>query len=188
MTVRDCALAHAADAAIAARATAISSRVSPDSLADHVTTAMRQVISDGTPGCAGEEPQFLAPPYRWMRVRAALRAAPPGASRHPRSAEWEHTYRQAIPGTTAARQLRLIDRWYARDQSNTPAVTTVIWGSRPNPAIEQSVGARAGADVWPARLTAALSAFATLRWPRKMLIRPGGDHRREAAGKQASGD
>jgi hypothetical protein len=186
---RDCALSHAADAAVAARATAISSRVSPDALAGHITTAMRQVIKDGTPGCADEEPQFLAPPYRWMRVRAALRAAAPtGTGRHPRSDEWEHTYCQAIPGTTAARQLRLIDRWYARDQADTQAVTTVIWGNRPHPAIEQCVGTRAGADLWPARLTEALSAFATLRWVRRMLVRPGAGRRREAAGKRASGE
>ena len=72
---RDCAISHAADAAVAARAPAISTRVSPAALAAHVVTAMRQVISDGTPGCAAEEPQYLAPSYRWALVRDALRSA-----------------------------------------------------------------------------------------------------------------
>jgi hypothetical protein len=107
-----------------------------------------------------------------MRVRAALRAAAPDAGRHPRSEEWEDTYGQAIPGTTAVRQLHLIDRWYARDQSDTRAVNSVIWGSRSHTAIEQYVGVRVCSHVWAARLTAALTAFARAPWARTMLAQP----------------
>jgi uncharacterized protein len=170
--LRDCALSHAADAAVAARAPAISTRVSPAALTAHVVTAIRQVISDGTPGCADEEPQYLAPPYRWMLVRAALRTTP-GEARHPRSEEWEHAYSEQIPGATAAQQLRVINRRCSRDQRETQAVTTVIWGIRPGPALEQATGARAGDGDWPARLTEALTAFARMPWPPRLLIWPG---------------
>jgi hypothetical protein len=170
--LRDCALSHAADAAVAARITAISTRVSPEVLAAHVAGAMRQFISDSTPGCASEEPQYLAPPYLWMLVRGALRSADPGEGRHPRSDEWEHAYGEPVPGATAAQQLRVINRRFTRDQRDARTVHTVIWGTRPRPAIEQAIGAHADSDDWPARLTDTLTAFARLPWPRKLLIRP----------------
>jgi hypothetical protein len=184
--IRDCALSHAVDAAVAARVAVISTRVSPAALASHVAGAMRQVITSGTPGCAQEEPQYLAPPYRWMLVRGALRAAAPGQGRHPRSSEWEHAYGERIPGTTTAEQLQVINRRYARDQRDTRAVHTAAWGDRPHPAIEQAVGARAGSEDWAAQLADALAAFARLPWPRTLLTSPGS---RSAAGlERRAGD
>jgi hypothetical protein len=170
--LRDCALAHATDAAVTARIPAISTRISPDDLATHAVTAMRQVITSGTPGCADEESDYLAPPYRWMLVRGALRAADPGDGRHPRSDEWEQLYSEPIPGATIAQQLRVINRRYAEDQRGTAAVTAVVWGTRPSSAIEQAVGVRPDSDDWAARLNTALTAFARLPWPRKLLVRP----------------
>ena len=169
---RDCAISHAADAAVAARAPAISSRVSPAALSLHVVTAMRQVIGDGKPGCAAEEPQYLAPPYRWALVRDALRSAPPAdGGRHPRSQEWEHVYGRPVPGRTASEQSRVVTRWCARDQHDAQAVASVIWGTRPRPAIEQAVGCRAGDPAWPALLAEMLTAFARSPWPRALLRR-----------------
>jgi len=88
---RDCALSHATDEAVAARAAVISARVSPGPLAAHVVTAMRQALTD-KPWLCAEEPQFLAPPYQWVFVLESLQAAcrDGGGGRHPRSAEWEH--------------------------------------------------------------------------------------------------
>jgi hypothetical protein len=182
--LRDCAISHVADAAVAARIPVISTRVSPARLAVHVVTSMRQVISNGTPDCAGEEPQFLAPPYRWMLVRAALRTAADGG-RHPRSDEWEYAYGESLPGATGAQQLRVINRRYTRDQQDTQAVRIVIWGTRPRPAIEQAIGTRPGSGDWPTRLADTLTAFARLPWPRKLLTRPGAAHG-QAAGMLAA--
>jgi hypothetical protein len=122
--LRDCALSHAADGAVAARVPAISARVSPDVLAVHVTAAMRQAIAEGTRACEPEEPQYLAPPYKWALVRDALRPArrSPAAGRHPRSSEWERTYGQLVPGATAKAQLNAVTRWYLRDQRDSQAV------------------------------------------------------------------
>jgi hypothetical protein len=183
--LRDCVISHAVDAAVAARAPAISTWVSPAALAAHVVTAMRRFVSDGTPGCADEEPEFLARPYRWMLVRGALRTAPADGARHPRSDEWDHTYGEPVPGTTVAQQLRAINRRYAQDQRDIEAVRTVIWGSRTRPAIEQCVGTRVSSDDWAVRLADALAAFARLPWPRKLLARPG-SRRQMTAGKQAT--
>jgi uncharacterized protein len=188
--LRDCAISHAADAAVAARVPAISMRVGPAALAAHVVTAMRQVIGGRTPECAAEEPEYLAPPFRWALVRDALRSAASsaGAGRHPRSQEWEHTSGEPVPGATIARQLRAINRRYARDQRDTQAVTTVIWGTRPHPAIERAIGTQTGNDDWPARLADALTAFARLAWPPRLLTRPRAASGRVAAGKQAAGE
>jgi DNA helicase HerA-like ATPase len=171
--LRDCTISHAADAAVAARAPAINTRVSPAALGAHVVTAMRQVISDGAPGCAAEEPEYLAPPFRWTLVRDALRSSGPlpGEGRHPRSDEWERTYGQPVPGRDTSQQARMVTRWYARDQRDTQAVTTVIWGIRPRTAIEQAAGSRAGTPDWPAQLTEMLAAFAKAPWPLALLGR-----------------
>jgi uncharacterized protein len=184
--LRDCALSHAADAAVAARVPAISARVSPGALAAHVAAVMRQAVADGTPGCTAEEPQYLAPPYRWALVRDALRTAAPGTGRNPRSGEWERAYGQPVPGRTAPQQARTVARWHARDQRDAQAVATVIWGARPRPAIEQAVGCRAGDPGWPAQLAEMLTAFARSPWPRALLRRS--PPRSQATRKQADDD
>ena len=134
---------------------------------------MRQAISDGAPGCAAEEPQYLAPPFRWTLVRDTLRSASPlpGEGRHLRSEEWERTYGQPVPGRDTSQQARAVTRWYARDQRDTQAVSTVIWGIRPHTAIEQAAGSRAGTADWPAQLTDMLTAFAKTPWPLALLRR-----------------
>jgi len=184
--LRDCALSHAADAAVAARVAAISTRVSPGALAAHVADVMRQAVADGTPGCAAEEPQYLAPPYRWALVRDALRTPAQGGGRHPRSEEWERDCGQPVPGRTAAQQARAVARWHARDQRDTQAVAVVVWGTRPRPAIEQAVGCRAGEPGWPAQLAEMLTAFARSPWPRALLRRS--PPRSQAPPKRAGDD
>ncbi|HWG13955.1 MAG TPA: hypothetical protein VG268_11850, partial [Streptosporangiaceae bacterium] len=59
--LRDCALSHAVDAAVASRTPAISGRVSPIGLASHVGDAMRARLVSGTSTCEKDEPQWLAP-------------------------------------------------------------------------------------------------------------------------------
>ena len=120
-----------------------------------------------------------------MLVRAALRTTPADA-RHPRSEEWEHTYSEQIPGATAAQQLLVINSRYTRDQRDTQAITTVIWGTRPRPAIEQAIGARAGTGDWPDRLADALTAFARTPWPPRLLTRPGAAPSPVTAGMEAA--
>lgn len=103
--LRDCALSCAVDAAVAYRAPVISSRVSPPALAAHVTAAMRTALDDHRWLCERAEPAYLAPCYRWGLVLDSLKTRhrkhhAPG--RDPRSAEWEATYSQPIPGDTLA--------------------------------------------------------------------------------------
>jgi hypothetical protein len=173
--LRDCAISHTADAAVAARAPAISTRVSPPALAAHAVTAMRQAVVADTRPCADQEPQYLAPPWQWTLVRAALRsAAQAGGGRHPRSDLWEATYGRPVPGKTADHQFRTVSRWFGQDQLDTRQVGVVLWGTRPHPAIEQAVGTTAASSDWAARLTEALTAFVHLTWPRHLLHRDPG--------------
>jgi uncharacterized protein DUF87 len=58
--LRDCALSHGVDAAVAARAPLFSTRVGAPALAAHVGTAMRVRVAQGMWLCPEQEPKWLA--------------------------------------------------------------------------------------------------------------------------------
>jgi hypothetical protein len=169
--LRDCALSHAVDAAVAARIPVISSRVSPVALARHVTETLREVGAEGKLPCATEAPEFLTPSFQWVLVKEALASghATHDEPRHPRSAEWEVTYGRPIPGRTLAAQLVAVNRWDTAAQSDTTAVAVVLWGIRPHSAIERAVGARRDDAAWDTRLADALTAFTRPQWPLRVF-------------------
>jgi uncharacterized protein len=172
----DCALGHAVDDAVAARAAVITSRVSPGPLAVHVVTAMRQAVADGTWPCDREEPPYLAPSYRWVLVLEALQAARRDGQdgRHPRSADWEQAYGRGIPGPDGASQLAAVTRWHAAAQRDPAQLHAVAWGQRPGPALERAAGAKAGDHDWTERVACHLDVFVQpCRWPLDYLTSPG---------------
>jgi hypothetical protein len=72
--LRDCALAQAADDAVASRVPAFAARVSGPALAGHVAAAMRAAIDEDRWECEEHEPRWHAPAVR-QRDGAARRAA-----------------------------------------------------------------------------------------------------------------
>jgi len=171
--LRDCALSHAVDAAVAARTPAISSRVSGPALAAHVIVAMHAALDDHRCLCDQQEPGWLAPPYRWALVLDSLRARhrnDPAATPHPATRDWEAAYRRPIPGQTCASQLEEIQRWHDADRRDPFQVRAVAYGTRLTTAIEHAVGARAEDPDWDQRLTDALTAFRDCHWPRDYLL------------------
>jgi DNA helicase HerA-like ATPase len=172
----DCALGHAVDDAVAARAAVISARVSLRPLALHAVAAMRQALADGSWLCDREEPRYLAPSYRWVLVLESLQKAcrDEQDGRHPRSAEWTRTYGRAIPGPDCASQLAAVTRWHAGDRRDSERLQAVAWGRRPAPALERAAGATAGDPDWTERLGSLLDAFTQpCRWPLDYLLPPG---------------
>ena len=170
--LRDCAISHAADAALGARVPVIAGRVSPVGLASHVSTAIRSRVWRGSWLCQREEPKWLAPAYKWTLVLDALKSADrknPGAGRHPRSPEWERTYGQAITGDTLARQVGTVQRWYDGAQRDDWEVRAVAFGVDIPSEIEKAAGARAEDDDFEERLTGYLDQFVDCRWPRLYL-------------------
>jgi hypothetical protein len=168
----DCALSHAVDAAIAARVPAISSRVSPDSLATHVTAVIGDLISGSEPACDAGEPQYLAAPYQWALIQDALKEAcqdDTASGPHPSTALWEQRCGRPVPGDTCDEQLRVVHRWHARAQRDTRAITATVWGTRPHTAIEQAVAGRVSDDTWPYQLADALDSFTKVSWTRNLL-------------------
>ena len=166
--LRDCALSHAVDAAVASRTAVISARTSGAALAVHLTTAIHTALDDGRWLCDQHESQWLAPPYRWALVLDSLQALhrrDPGAGPHPRTAEWQAAYACAIPGADCASQLQTVQRWYDTDQRDQQQIRAVGYGTRPVSAVEQAVGARAADPDWEQRLADALTAFRDCRWP-----------------------
>jgi DNA helicase HerA-like ATPase len=157
--LRDCALSHAVDAAVAARAPVIAARSDPGRLADHLITVLGGRL-DGGSICTGEEPHWFTIPYRWCLVLEELQAAhrrAPDAGRHPDSHTWEQVYGQPIPGNGIAGQLGQVSRWWDRDQRDQAARDITLWGAATPSAIETAVGARRTDDDWAARLTEAVT-------------------------------
>ena len=72
--LRDCALSHGVDAAVASRAPLICARVSAPALASHIETAMQVRVTQGMWLCPEQEPKWLAPAPR----PAAGQAGPAG--------------------------------------------------------------------------------------------------------------
>jgi DNA helicase HerA-like ATPase len=170
--LRDCAISHAVDAALAARVPVIAGRVSAVGLASHVSTAIRSRMSQGSWLCQREEPRWLAPAYKWTLVLDALKSADrknPGACPHPRTSEWERTYGQAVTGDTCARQVGTVQRWYDGAQRDAWEVRAVAFGVDSPSAIEQAAGARAEDDDFDERLAGYLDQFVDCRWPRLYL-------------------
>jgi len=170
--LRDCAISHGIDAALAVRVPVIAGRVSPVGLASHVSTAIRSRMSQGSWLCQREEPRWLAPAYQWTLVLDTLKTADrknPGAGPHPRSPEWERTYGQAITGDTCARQVGTVQRWYDSAQRDAWEVRAVAFGVDSPSAVERAVGASAEDDDFEERLTGYLDQFVDCRWPRLYL-------------------
>ena len=170
--LRDCAISHGVDAAVAARVPVIAGRVSPVGLAAHVSTAIRSRLSRESWLCQREEPKWLAPAYKWTLVLDALKSADrknPAAGPHPRSAEWERTYGQVIAGDTAARQVGTVQRWHDGAQRDGWEVRAVAFGVDSPASIERAAGACAVDDDFEERLTGYLEHFIDCRWPRLYL-------------------
>ena len=166
--VRDCAVSHAVDAAVAARASTFAARISPDALASHVATALRRWIADGGQECVFPEPQWLAPAFRWALILDDLKTLDrktPGSSRHPQTVNWEATTGRRIPGETCARQIGVVQRWYDADQRNPADVRRIAFGTMRPAALETAVGAKSGDEDWDQRLSEALTQLHDCRWP-----------------------
>jgi hypothetical protein len=145
--LRDCALSHAVDTAVASRIPVISSRLSGPGLAVHVIAAMRAALDEDRWLCERNEPQWLAPPYQWALVLDSLRARhrrDPDSGPDPRTAEWETAYSRAIPGQTCASQLEVVQRWYDADQRDQQQVHAVAYGSQRHRARCRRPGQRPG--------------------------------------------
>ena len=170
--MRDCAISHGVEEAVGARVPVIAARVSPAGLAAHVSAAIGSGMSRGTWLCQREEPGWLSPAYKWTLVLDALKSFDrknPGAGPHPRSAEWERTYGQAITGDTCARQVGTVQRWYDAAQRHAWEVRAVAFGVDSPSSVERAVGASAEDDDFEERLAGHLDQFVDCRWPRLYL-------------------
>ena len=170
--LRDCALSHGADAAVAARAPLICARVSPAALASHVVTAMRARVTRGMWMCPPEEPAWLAPAYQWVHVLDALTAGDPAQNdRGPdrRTRDWADAYGRAIPGETPAHQAATVQRWHDRGLRAAGSMRGVAFGLATPSAVERAIGTSAADDDFGPRLAEYLEQFADCGWPHLYL-------------------
>ncbi|MFI7212952.1 ATP-binding protein [Micromonospora maritima] len=172
--LRDCAISHAVDAAVASRSAAITATASPTALAAHVTDAIQARLAHSRT-CPTEEPRWLARPYRWCLVHDALKdhcRDNPSAGRHPRSDTWAREYGRQIPGDDGAAQWQAVRTWFDADLRETATVESVVWGTAGRSAIQSALGATRGAPDWNNRLTESLADFIDCTWPLRYLSQP----------------
>jgi len=181
--LRDCAIAHAVDDAVAARVPAImggpasgSGAAGAPALSAHVATAMRAALGDGAWPCQRDEPHWLAPAWQPERLLAILESRErdhPGGGPHPDTAAWQERLGRRIPGSTCAQQAAAVWAWHARAQRDPAAITGATFGHRTPSVIEQAVGARASDPDWHVELASALADFTFdgPQWPASLLRR-----------------
>lgn len=171
--LRECALSHAVDDAVATRASVLSPESDPADFSIHVLDSMTGYLC-GKVRCNTEEVRYLARPYRWAWLRDELIVAQrtdPHSGRHPRSDEWEARYGRPIPGNTVATQLAAVTVWFNADLADLKLRQAVAFGTRTPSAVEDAVGSTAGATDWRDRLTALLAeTFVSCQWPRRYLV------------------
>ena len=173
--LRDCALSHATDEAVASRIPAISATVSGIALAAHVTDAMRAALDEGRWACDAHEPQWLAPAWQWAGLLDELRTWDrdhPGAGPHPRTQDLQARHSRAIPGSTCAEQAATVQRWHDAAQRDPETLRVVALGVRSPSGVEQAVGARIADPDWNPRLAAALADFPATDWVPAQLALP----------------
>ena len=176
MRLRDCALSHGVDAAVASRAPLICARVSPPALASHVVTALRARVSRGMWMCLPEEPRWLAPAYQWALLLDALTIgdpAPAGVGPDSRTGEWESVYGRRIPGPTRAHQAATVHRWHDGGLRDDTRLRGLAFGLTVPSAVERAIGARAGDEDFGPQLAAHLEEFQDCYWPHLYLKRAG---------------
>ena len=167
----DCALSHAVDAAVVARTEVLQPTVDPDDLAAHCCTSIRAVLDEVDPDaiCGPHGLRYLARPYRWHEILAALEDVPPDAPRDARSAEWEERLGRHVQGDTAAEQRDVVESWWNAVLDDRPARDRVTFGIAQPSALELAIGSTRSDPAWRDQVQLALQPF-RVDWPDTHLL------------------
>jgi uncharacterized protein len=142
--LRDCAVSHAVDAAVASRIPLICARVSAPALASHVGTAMRARVTQGRWLCPEQEPQWLAPAPR------------PAAGQAGTIPAWEE---RCQPGEQG-------------QPEDLEPLHQLAFGLTEPSAVERAIGALVTAADFGSQLTGYLDQeFTDCKWPLRYLKR-----------------
>ncbi|MEH1029539.1 ATP-binding protein [Micromonospora profundi] len=167
--LRECALSHAVDGAVAVRSAHLSTGCDPNELVRHVVDSLHWTAFGGG-RCAEQEPDFLAHRYRWVVLRDDLRAEAARPEGSARASEQVRRYGVEIPGRTVTEQLAVVSELFDTDQRDREACRAVAFGSRTPSLIETAVGTEYDTPSWPDRLAEAVDThFAACRWPMRVL-------------------
>ncbi|WP_433213865.1 ATP-binding protein [Dactylosporangium sp. CS-047395] len=163
--LRECALSHAVDEAVAARSSVLSATAGPDRLGRHVLRALDGYLH-GVVRCEDDETWSLAKPYRWARLWDDLRAADrAGATgRDPRSAEWAARYGRTVPGDDVSAQLAEVSRWFDADLRDPAVNRRVALGVHAPSALERSTAASSSPPAWRATRSSRPIPCPARRW------------------------
>ncbi|MFI6029879.1 ATP-binding protein [Amycolatopsis magusensis] len=167
----ECALSHAVDDAVGVRSGQLQPGTSAEDLARHCYEVLSRSLAGEENHCLDDDWGFLAKPYRWLPVKQELERRLGDEQRHPRSADWEHRYRRAIPGDDCYAQCLAVHHWIgqeARDQVTRDAVT---FGTLRPSVVETVVGGVvADGTAWDTRAIEAIDQFDEADWTLVHLI------------------
>lgn len=169
--LRDCALSHAIDHAVATRAAALNRTSGPDAFAAHVLATLPGLPGHSLP-CDREEPQWLATPYRWAIVIEELETAVrsnPRYGAHPRTSEWNTYNKSHIPYEQCHKQLAFVQTLQDADQQDLVAILNITYGAKNRSVLEMAIGAERDSPNWSSRRDQALNNFVQCAWPSRYL-------------------
>ncbi|MFC7623649.1 ATP-binding protein [Microlunatus sp. GCM10028923] len=184
---RDCALSHAVDQAIGARATVLP--VGSSGFADEVAALLRSMVAEGADAASTVlDVTRVARPYRWHAVRDELvvLAREMFADWEVRIAKWERTIDEPIPGATPDEKLqhateRADRELNLRDENAYP----IAFGHDAEPRLFAAVGADPYDHHWDSRLGEILKDFVDCSWPAEHFAEATRADRASATGTKA---
>ena len=159
----DCALSHAVDSAVAARAGVLSRGVSPKQFASHCLSAMQLRLEGRSPSgaCAADGVRFYSKHHQLLPAWRGLRTHAPDDPRHPLTSEWESIIGRRIPGSTAAEQFAVVDGWRQAAADDRCLQDRVRFGQVRPSRLEDAMGVATTDSAWPALAAEAVLPFRT---------------------------
>ncbi|MFC4040965.1 ATP-binding protein [Dactylosporangium siamense] len=174
--LRECALSHAVDGAVATRSAFLPPTAGPDLLSRHVLQALDGYVH-GEIHCEDDETWCLARSYRYARLWDDLRAASRSGvtGRDPRSADWAARYGRTVPGDDVTAQLAEVSRWFDADLRDPAVNRRVALGVQSPSALERAAGLTFGAAGWTTRIRDLVAEhFVDCGWPDQYLAADAG--------------
>ena len=157
---------------MAGRSTVLAATTGPADLSTHVLAHLFGRL-DGQTVCAAEEPQFLAPAYRWSPIVDILRELPPDEPADDRAAEWQARLGRPVLGRTIGEQTEAAQFWMDTDVAD-PALRRAVLLGRDSPSpIEAAIGVGQASPDWTTRLNLVLpEVFVADDWMEQLLAVP----------------
>jgi len=167
----ECTIAHVIDRAVAVRSSGVVQHYSPADLVEHAAAVALAQVDGAQSPCGDDDWRWQAGPFRWNRVRAALKRWKDDGktSPHPDTPAWERRYRVTFRGQSCIAQITTIQGWIDHDERHRQGL---LFGCTKPAPLENALGVKRSDDSWEPSLQKAVAFLAPLRqcWPHTYLV------------------